>query len=81
MLDFEQQLVQWYNKIVKTRPTECTQETFYYVNNTPDIDAKTDHMSNILDAKYQPENLDKVAAKNKNVMAEQRRVLHELLKT
>ena len=73
MLDFEQQLVQWYNKIVKTRPTECTQETFYYVNNTPDIDAKTDHMSKILDAKYQPADLNEVAAKNENLTLEQQK--------
>ena len=62
VLDFEQQLVWWDNKIVKMSPTECTQETSYFVNNTPDIAAETDHMSNILDAKYQPADLDKVTA-------------------
>ena len=30
VLDFEQQIVRWDNKIVEMRPTECTQETSYY---------------------------------------------------
>ena len=70
VLDFEQQLVQWDSKIVEMRPTECTQETSYYVNNTLDIAAETDCMSKILDAKYQPADLDKVAAKNENLRLE-----------
>ena len=37
-------------------------------------------MLKILDAKYQPADLDKVAAKNKNLMLEQQKKLHELLK-
>ena len=54
------------------RPTECTQETSYVVNNTPDIAAETDRMSKILDAKYQPADLDKVGEKNKNLTPEQK---------
>ena len=62
-LSFDYQLVWWDNKIVKMRPTECTQETSYYVNNTLDIVAEADHISKILDAKYQPADMDKVTAK------------------
>ena len=65
IFDFEQQLVQWCNKIVKMRPTECTQETSYFVNNTPKIAADTDRISKKLDAKYQPADLDKAAAKKR----------------
>ena len=55
------------------RPTECTQDTSYFVNNTPKIAAEMDCMSKILDAKYQPVHLDKIAAKNKNVTLAQRK--------
>ena len=44
VLGFEQQLVRWDNKIFKMRPMECTQETSYYVNSTPDVAAETDCM-------------------------------------
>ena len=63
ILDFEQQLVWWDKEIVKMRSTECTQETSYFFNNTPDISAETDYMSKFVDSKYQPADLDKVAAK------------------
>ena len=48
VLDFEQQLVRWDDQIVKMRPTECTQEASYYVNDTPDIAAEMDRMLKIL---------------------------------
>ena len=80
ILDFEQQLVWWGGGIVKIRPTECTQETSYFVNHTPYIAAETDRMSKMLDAKYQPADLDKVEAKNMNLTLEQRNKLHKLLK-
>ena len=80
VLDFEQQLVRWGNNIVKMRPTECTQETSYFVNDTPDMAAETDHMSKFLDAKYQPADLNKVAAKNKNLTLEQQEKIYRLLK-
>ena len=73
VLDFEQQLVWWNNKIIRMRPTECTQETSYYVSNTPDIAAEMDHMSKILDAKYQSADLDEVAAKNENLTLKQQK--------
>ena len=80
VLDFEQQLVQWDDKIVKMRPTTCTQETIYYVNNTPDIAAETDCMSKILDAKYQPADLEKFAAKNQSLTLEQQKNYMSCLK-
>ena len=73
VLDFEQEFVQWDNKIVKMRPTECMQETSYYVNNTPDIAARMYHMLKILDAKYQPGDWDKVTAKNNILTLEQQK--------
>ena len=64
-LNFDQQLVQWDGKIVEMRPTKCTQETSYYVNNMLDIAAKRYRISKTLDAKYQLADLDKVTAKTK----------------
>ena len=65
VLDFGQQIVSWGDEIVEMRPTDCTQETTYAVNDVADIAAETDHMSKILDAKYQPANLEEVARKPK----------------
>ena len=73
VLDFEQQLVRWGNKIFKMRLTKCSQETSYFVSNTPDIATEKDHMLKMLDAKYKPEDLDEVAATNKNVTLAQRK--------
>ena len=51
-----------------------------FCHNTPDIAAETNHISTILDAKYQPADLDSVAAKNKNLTLEQQKKLHKHLK-
>ena len=80
ILDFQQQIVCWEDEIVHMRPTTCTQETTYNVNDTPDITAETDRMSKILDAKYSPADLDEVAKKNENLTLDQKSKLHELLK-
>ena len=80
ILDFQQQIVCWEDEIVHMRPTTCTQETTYNVNDTPDITAETDRMSKILDAKYSPADLDEVAKKNENLTLDQKAKLHELLK-
>ena len=45
VLDFQQQIVRWEDKIVQMKPTKCTQETIYNINNTPDITTETDRMS------------------------------------
>ena len=45
------------------------QEMSYYVNTAPDITAETDRMSKILDTKYQPADLDEVAAKKQRFNA------------
>ena len=79
VLDFEQQLVQWDDKVVKIAPTEFTQETSY-VDNTPDIAAEIDRMLKILDAKYQPADLDKVAAKNENLTLERQKITWTAIK-
>ena len=65
VLDFQQQIVCWEDKIVQMKPTKCTQETTYNVNNTPGITAETDRMSKILDAKYKPADLNEVATKTR----------------
>ena len=80
VLDFEQQIVRWGDKIVKMRPTDCTSETTYAIDDTADITAETDRMSKILDAKYRPANLEEVAKKNENLTAKEQKQLHELLK-
>ena len=80
ILDFQQQIVCWEDEIVHMRPTTCTQETTYNINNTPDITAETDRMSKILDAKYSPADLDEVAKKNENLTLDQKSKLHEWLK-
>ena len=80
ILDFQQQIVCWEDEIVQMRPTTCTQETTYNVDNTPDITAETDRMSGILDAKYKPADLNEVATKNENLTLDQQTKLHELLK-
>ena len=72
ILDFQQQIVCWEDEIVQMRPTTCTQETTYNVNDTPDITAETDRMSKILDAKYRPADLNKVAKKNENLTLDQK---------
>ena len=41
VLDFEQKLVQWGNKIVEMRPPKCTQEMSYFFHNTLDKAAET----------------------------------------
>ena len=78
ILDFNQKIVTWGSKLIMMKPMECITDTFYFVQDLPDIAAETDRMSKILDAKYQPANLNKVAAKNKNLTDNQHSVLHKL---
>ena len=65
VLNFGQQIVTWGINMISRKPINCIQDTLYFINDAPDIAVEMDCMSRILDAKYQPEDLDKVAAKNK----------------
>ena len=62
------------------KPTDATELTHYHVAESKSLEEDTDRISRILDAKYAPADLNKVAAENGDLSVAEQKKLLALLK-
>ena len=61
------------------KPRDCTPETAFHINESLAMDEASDRIKQIIDAKYEPANLDHVVQECKHLNKEEQSSLHHLL--
>ena len=79
VIDSHVETVCWNESVIDIKPPDCTQETSYFLNDSAKIAEDTERMSKILDAKYTPADLRKVANTNAHLTNNQKEKLYALL--
>lgn len=80
-IDFKDSTVTWDNVSIPMKDKDCTvnNEAIFNISEGEAVDDATTRMKKILDAKYEPADLDKVCAECKDLTAEERDKLKRLL--
>ena len=76
---FSQDAISWEGVTVPMKSIDATLEDSFYINDSPAVDEATARMKQILDAKYEPANLDQIVAECVNLNDEQKQSLRDLL--
>ena len=64
ILDFKNCEMHWSHRTVSMKGRDATRQTSYQVNDSDSVIDATERMKRILDAKYEPANLEEVATMN-----------------
>ena len=78
-LNFFHQKVRWQEAEIPMKLPNCTLNSDFYVQDNSLLDAETDRIKQILDAKYEAANLEEIAEQAIHLSTEERKQLHTLL--
>ena len=78
-ISFKQQTITWDTAEIPMKPRDCTPEDAYHVKDSLAMDEASDRIKQIIDAKYEPANLDTVVQECKHLNKNQQASLHQLL--
>mgnify|MGYP006200624585 CR=1 FL=1 len=79
-LDFKRQVMQWEDAEVPMKDVDCTLQTTFFIKESAAVQEATERITRILDAKYQPANLEEVVQKSTHLSESQQEGLLKLLK-
>ena len=78
-LDFERNRTRWLDVSIPMKRTECTLEDFY-VQDTPAVEEASNRMRSILEAKYEPADLEELVSECDHLSKQEQQMLYRLLK-
>ena len=76
---FSARRVEWENEQMPFRPYDATVESHYHIAEAMAAEQSADRIKEILDAKYEPADLEKVCASQEHLQKEEQQRLHSLL--
>lgn len=79
VIDFSQQTVTWDDMSVPMKPEDASQEQHFNISDSKQVDEATMRIKDILDAKYEKADLDKVVASCTNLDNQQQQELKAIL--
>jgi hypothetical protein len=79
-LKYSTATIVWEAAEIPMRSRDATVEDSYYINDTPCLTEAAERIKEILDAKYEPANLDEITANCTHLTTEQQEQLNTLLK-
>ena len=71
--------IEWDGAEVPMRSRDATEKDSYYINDTPCLEEAAERIKQILDAKYEPANLDEVVAEATHLSIDEQNQLKTLL--
>ena len=74
-LKYSTSTIEWDNAEIPMRSWDATIEDSYYIHDTPRLEETVERIKRILDAKYEPANLDEVVANCTHLTKEQQEEL------
>ena len=78
-LNFKDMTVQWDTAVIPMKEIDATIENSYAIEDSEAVNDATDRIKRILDAKYEPANIDEVVAECTHLSGEERVKLKNLL--
>jgi hypothetical protein len=79
-LKYSTSTIEWDNAEIPMRSRDATIEDSYHIQEAPHLEETVERIKRILDAKYEPANLDEVVAGCTHLTEEQKEELYSLLK-
>jgi hypothetical protein len=79
-LNYEDMSVEWEQNSIPMRSVECTKPISFAIEDSPAIADATERVKRILDAKYEPADLEQIVKGCKHLNSEEQHKLHLLLK-
>ena len=78
-IQFSDNSIHWDTSYCPMKPIECTIEESYHINESSSVQEATDRMQRILDAKYEPADLDAIIKSYNHLNIDKQRKLYDLL--
>ena len=66
-IDFAKNVVQWEDREVPLKTMDCKYEDSFFIQYSPAVESSLDRIKKILDAKYEPANLQEVVNRHKHL--------------
>jgi hypothetical protein len=79
-LKYSTSTIEWDNAEIPMRSRDATIEDSYHIQEAPHLEETVERIKRILDAKYEPANLEEVVAGCTHLTEEQKEELYSLLK-
>ena len=78
-ISYKNQTVTWDDRSIPLKDIDCTVEREFYTQEPASMDEATERIKRILDAKYEPANLEEVVQESQHLDKEEQRLLYRLL--